>query len=151
MSAIYQDPFSVYNLVLDLALHHNRAQTGLVAKLICHNLYDLSVFRMNSSQKETFVMQFILYVLMDKPSIQLVEDMTKLIEQIVNCPMAEGVEPVLTLEEMFFHFVPKSDFMREDIVWLKLNLMKNLIELSGDQSWNAIQTEPVPILGLYCH
>ena len=146
-SGVYLNPFPVYNLVLDLALHHNRAQAGLVAGLLSDQLYCLSTFKMSADNNETFLLKFIVYLLMEKPSIQLVEDITRVIEELVKCPVAEGQEPVLALDQLFFYLIKYQTLMKPDIVWLKLRLIKNIVELSGDQSWNTINLEPVPTLG----
>ncbi len=57
-SGVYLQLFIVFDLILDIALHHNRAQLSLVSQLISGKLYVLSTFRINE-EKETFLMKFL--------------------------------------------------------------------------------------------
>jgi hypothetical protein len=142
------DPFSVYDLLMNSCLHHNRAQIPFVAQLITAKLYHLSTYRQNQ-ENETFLMKFIVHKFVEKPSLGLVDNILKLITQIINSELDEGFECVLPLDELFVYLIQDECLPKEEIVWLKLVLIKRLIELSGDKSWNSIETNPVPTIGIY--
>jgi hypothetical protein len=55
---------------------------------------------------------------------------------------------VLTFEQLFYFIIKDQCLAEPDSVWLKLLLTKHLIELSGDKSWDCLQSEPVPTLGI---
>ncbi len=79
----------------------------------------------------------------------LVDNILKLITQIINSELDEGFECVLPLDELFVYLIQDECLPKEEIVWLKLVLIKRLIELSGNESWDSIQTNPVPTIGIY--
>jgi len=140
------DPFSVYDLILDLALHHNKAQIGLVSQLITGKLYHLSTLALNQ-ESETFLMKFIIHKLVENPTLQLVDNIVKFIVEINNCQLEEGLDYVLPFDQLFYFIIGDECLAKADVVWLKILLMKHLIELSGDQSWDRLNTNPVPTIG----
>ncbi len=53
--SIFVDPFSVFDLLMNLCVHHNRAQIPFVAQLITAKLYHLSTYRQNEKRSQRIV------------------------------------------------------------------------------------------------
>lgn len=151
-SGAFLDPIPIYNLLLDLAIHHNKAQIGLVAKLLAQEFNSLSRFRMSDSKCDTFLVRCIDNVLINDPSLQTVEDMTKFVEQIIRCQsLSEDVKDILPLEDLFFYMIraQSKSFQKVELTWIKLNFIKSVVELSDQKSWRSLNNDPVPTLGMH--
>ena len=131
---------------MNLALHHNRPQIGLIARFISEQLYPLSTLAQNED-KVTFLMKFIIHKLVEKPSLQLVDDILKLCVQINSSQSPDGSDFAFPLDQFFFYIIKDKCFPNPEIVWFKLILIKKLIELSGDNSWTDLNTNPAPTIG----
>ena len=146
------DPIPVFTLLFDLALNHNKAQIGLIAKLLTQELSSLSSFRFSDSQSDTFLVRCFDNFLIDKPSLQTVEDMIKLIEEIiVSQSLLPDRKPILKLEDMFFYLIKSQckNFQQVELTWVKLNLIKSIVELSGNELWQSLNDDPVPTIGMH--
>ncbi|XP_054163081.1 uncharacterized protein LOC128960936 [Oppia nitens] len=134
--------------LLELVVEKNKAHQPFVSRIIAINLNPLTT---NIPSHTLHSVNILLHLLMERllanPSIQTVDDLTQLVKGFVNIQTKEGLlEDVLSLQQFFLYLMADLNFSNEKLVYSKLLLMKNIIELSGNQEWPQFLSNLIPTI-----
>ncbi|CAG2122283.1 unnamed protein product, partial [Medioppia subpectinata] len=126
-----------------MALEHSKVHKTFVARVLVNELNPWSTAEATG---KPILYALILHRIRNKTSLQTIDDMTKLIALIIDVSAAEKMPPIVSLDQLFLYVISDKNVTTDDGVYAKFLFIKSLAELTPDDKWPAIQSDPVPVI-----